>query len=171
MKSQRGQALLELAFQIPVMLLLLFGGVQVGRIFYTYHTLQKALRGGAGMLARSSNVAYCDPNEMLLADARNFIVYGRLEGGGSPVVSGLTPDLIQIVPERQIVDSTSVTTCTCGGGSEPDPESCEPAPDGRPPDFVVVHLGSGFPLSVPVPFVNFPTINLRVSVRMPVTGG
>ncbi len=163
---------MELAFQIPVMMALLFGGVQVGRIFYVYHTLQKAVRGGAGLLARSANVDYCNPEETLLTDARNFIVYGNLQGIGDPIVQGLTPDLIQILPERRgMAESTNVTACTCGGGSEADSESCRPASGGRAPDFVVVNLGGGFPLSVPFPFVNLGTINLKVSVRMPVTGG
>ena len=85
------------------------GAVQVGRVFFTYHTLQKALRGGAGLIARSVNVNYCDIADPSLADARNFIVYGNLQGQGAPVVQGLTPDLIQILPERRVVDTTELT--------------------------------------------------------------
>jgi len=35
----------ELAIQIPLLMVLLFGAVEIGRVFYVYHTLQKALRG------------------------------------------------------------------------------------------------------------------------------
>jgi len=164
--SQRGQAVAELAFQIPFMMLLLFGGFQLARVFYVYHTLQKALRGGAGLLARSTNIQYCDAANQAFVDARNFIVYGNLQGLGSPVVQGLTPDLIQIVPER-VTNTTSVTNCLCAQ----DADSCDATSGGRAPDFVVVNLGGGYPLTVPFPFVNLGTINLRVSVRMPVTGG
>jgi Flp pilus assembly protein TadG len=168
--SQRGQAVVELAFQIPLMLLLLFGGFQIARIFYTYHTLQKALRGAAGFVARSTNVNYCDIGDATLAAARNFVVFGNLQASGTPVVPGLTPDLIQILPERDVAGSTGVTQCPCTVGTE-DTESCDVSSSGRAPDFVVVNLGSGFPLTVPFPFVNLGTINLKVSVRMPVTGG
>jgi hypothetical protein len=156
-----------LALQIPLMMAIMFGAVEIGRVFYVYHSLQKAVRGGAGLLARSSNVAYCDASDLTLEDVRNFIVYGNLQGLGTPVVQGLTPDMIQFVPERNTAGSTDVTGCLC----DADTESCDTSSGGRAPDFVVVNLGSGFPLAVPFPFMNIGTINLRVSVRMPVTGG
>ena len=149
------------------MIAILFGAVEIGRVFYTYHTLQKALRGGAGLLARSTNVEYCNSADLTLADARNFIVYGNFQGQGTPVVPGLTQDMIQIFPERSVAGSTGVIACMCAE----DPDSCDISSGGRVPDFIVVNLGSGFPLAVPFPFVNLGTINLRVSVRMPVTGG
>jgi len=108
---ERGQAIAELAFQIPLVMALLFGGVEIGRVFYVYHTLQKALRGGAGLLARSVNVEYCNSSDLMVTDARNFIVYGNLQGQGTPVLQGLTPDMIQILPERTMPDSTAVTEC------------------------------------------------------------
>ncbi len=163
---ERGQAAAELVFSIPVLLMLLFAAFQLARVFYVYHTLEKALRGGAGMLARASSVNYCDSADPALLDARNFIVYGNLQGTGSPVVAGLTPDLVQIFPERAVAGSTVVTECLCG-----EEESCDTAAGGHPPDYITINLGSGFPLEVPFPTVSFTTINLRVSVRMPVTGG
>lgn len=165
--SQRGQAVVELAVQIPIMLALLFGGVQIGRVYYIYHTLQKAVRGGAGLLARSVNVNYCNVSDLTVADARNFIVHGNLQGVGSPVVQGLTPDMIQILPERGTSESTAVTQCLCAQ----DADSCDVSSGGRVPDFVVINLGEGFPLQVSFPFMRIGTINLKVSVRMPVTGG
>jgi hypothetical protein len=162
-KAERGQAVAELAFQIPLMLVILFGCVQIARVFYVYHTLQKALRGGAALLARSVNVNYCNSADPALADARNFMVFGNLQGEGTPVVEGLTPEMIQILPERLVAGTTTVTECLCSqeaGGC-----------DGRAPDFVAVNLGGGFPLQMLFPYVDLGTINLKVSVRMPVTGG
>ena len=168
-KSQRGQAIAELALQIPLMMLILFGAVELGRVFYVYHTLQKAVRGGASFLARSNNVEYCNPTDLTLQDARNFIVWGNLQGLGQPVVQGLTTDVIQILPERKETGSTGVLACSCAADPG-DPESCDVSSGGRPPDFVVINLGTGFPIAVPFPFVNIGTINVQVSVRMPVTG-
>jgi hypothetical protein len=164
--NQRGQAVVELAFQIPLMMVLLFGGVEIGRVFYTYHTLEKALRGGAGLVSRSVNINYCDSSDLTLTDVRNFVVFGNLQGAGNPVVPGLTTDMIQILPEREVTGTTGVTECVCSV----DVDSCDVASAGRAPDFVVVRLGNGFPLPLPFAFVNLGTVNLRVSVRMPVTG-
>lgn len=151
-------------------MVILFGVVELARMFYVYHTLQKALRGGAALLARSTSVEYCDSEDLTMADVRNFIVYGNLQGQGAPVVQGLTPDMIQILPERGVAGSTGVIACSCSEDPE-DPENCNVSSGGRAPDFVVVNLGSGFPLAVPFPYVSAGTINLVVSVRMPVTGG
>ena len=166
-RAEQGQAFAELAFQIPLMMVILFGGVQIARVFYVYHSLQKALRGGAGLLARSANVDYCNSADTTSADARNFMVFGNLQGEGSPVVQSLTTDMIQILPERRVAGTMGVTECLC----TQDAESCDISSGGRAPDFVVVNLGTGFPLSVPFPYMNLGTISLRVSVRMPVTGG
>jgi len=156
------------------MLMLLFGGVQLGRIFYVYHTLQKALRGGAGLLARSVNVDYCDPEDTTLGDARNLMVFGNLQGDGGDegrVVRGFTTEMIQILPERKDATTPAVNPCPCTAATQV-AGSCSILSGGSAPDFVVVNLGSGFPLQIPVfPFVNLGTINLRVSVRMPLTGG
>jgi len=148
------------------MMVILAGGVQFGRVFYSYHTLQKAVRGGAALLARASNVNYCDAGDPAIVGAKNFIVYGNLQGLGTEIMPGLT-DLIQILPERQGAGSTSVTPCMCGSG---DVDSCDVPQGGRAPDFVVVNLGSGYPLQLPFAYVSLGTVNLRVSVRMPVTG-
>jgi hypothetical protein len=152
------------------MVIVLFGIVEIARVFYVYHSLQKALRGGAALLSRSTNVEYCNPSDLTMADVRNFIVYGNLQGQGIPIIQGLTTDMIQILPERGVVGSTSVVECSCAEDPD-DPETCNAATGGRPPDFMVIYLGSGFPLSIPFPYVSVGTVNLRVSVRMPVTGG
>jgi hypothetical protein len=66
--------------------------------------------------------------------------------------------------------STVVNVCGCGEG---DSESCNIAlgAGGRPPDFITIHLGDGFPMIMPFPYVNVGAISLRASVRMAVTGG
>jgi hypothetical protein len=166
-KSQRGQALIEVALQIPLLMALLFGAVEIGRVFYTYHALNKALRGGAGLAARAVNVNYCDNSDVTLSDIRNFVVYGNIQGEGNPIVLGLTTDMVQILPERGIPDSTGISECICSEDSG----GCDLANSGRAPDFVVLTFGpDGFPLRIPFPFSTINSVNLHVSVRMPVTG-
>jgi hypothetical protein len=166
-KSQRGQTAIELAFQIPILIIILAGGIQLARVFYTYHTLEKALRGGAGLLARTSNVNYCDASDTAITGAKNFVIYGNLQGIGTPIVPNLG-DFLQVQAERQDSTSTTVNTCPCGSA---DADDCDISVGGRPPDFIVVHLGTGYPLQFPFAYLTLTTLNLKVSVRMPVTGG
>jgi len=52
--AQRSQSMVEFALVIPVMLLLLFGIVDFGRIVYTYVTLNQAVNEGARTAIRDS---------------------------------------------------------------------------------------------------------------------
>lgn len=55
LKSQRSQALIEFALVSPVLLLLLFGIVDIGRAIFYYDTLNHAAREGARAAVRASN--------------------------------------------------------------------------------------------------------------------
>ena len=46
-KNKRGQALVELALVLPLLILLLFGTMEFGRIFHSYLVLTNASREGA----------------------------------------------------------------------------------------------------------------------------
>jgi Flp pilus assembly protein TadG len=54
-RGQRSQALIEFALVSPVLLLLLFGIVDIGRAIFYYDTLSHAAREGARTAARASN--------------------------------------------------------------------------------------------------------------------
>jgi hypothetical protein len=169
----RGQAAVETALAIPLLLLMMFGAFQVARIFWVYQTLHKAVRNGAGLLSRASNLNYCDQSDPMFLNVKNFIVYGNMQGIGDPLVTGLTIYYINFYPERIAADSTEVDDCTwsCGNPTN-DVNSCDIAAGGRAPDFITVSLGpSGFPLEVLFPYVHWTTMNLKVSVRVPLTGG
>ncbi|WP_228550151.1 TadE/TadG family type IV pilus assembly protein [Salinibacillus xinjiangensis] len=47
MKSERGQAAVELALTLPILLLLIFGMIDFGRIFHAYLTLEHTSRESA----------------------------------------------------------------------------------------------------------------------------
>jgi len=53
--GQRSQALIEFALVSPVLLLLLFGVIDIGRAIFYYDTLNHAAREGARVAARASN--------------------------------------------------------------------------------------------------------------------
>jgi hypothetical protein len=54
-RSQRSQALIEFALVSPVLLLLLFGVIDLGRAIFYYDTLNHAAREGARAAVRASN--------------------------------------------------------------------------------------------------------------------
>ncbi len=47
LRSQRGQAVVEFALILPILLLLVFGIIEFGRIFYSYLEVTQAAREGA----------------------------------------------------------------------------------------------------------------------------
>ena len=53
--SQRSQALIEFALVSPVLLLLMFGVIDVGRAIFYYDTINHAAREGARTAVRASN--------------------------------------------------------------------------------------------------------------------
>ncbi len=46
-RSQRGQTLVEFALILPILILILFGILEFGRIFYSYISITNAVREGA----------------------------------------------------------------------------------------------------------------------------
>ena len=54
-RAQRSQALIEFALVSPVLLLLLFGVVDIGRAVFYYDTISHAAREGARVAVRASN--------------------------------------------------------------------------------------------------------------------
>ncbi len=52
LKQEHGTQMIELAFVLPVLVLLFAGTTELGRLFYTYTTLAKATEVGARYLSR-----------------------------------------------------------------------------------------------------------------------
>ena len=51
-EQSRGQSIVELALALPLLLLLLLGTIDIGRVFFDYIQLRSAVREGAGYGAR-----------------------------------------------------------------------------------------------------------------------
>ena len=54
-RCERGQALVEFALLVPVLLLLIFGAIEFGRVFHATHVITSAAREGARAAAVHKN--------------------------------------------------------------------------------------------------------------------
>jgi hypothetical protein len=90
--SERGNAAVEMALVLPLLLVILFGSVELGNYFMDEHTLLKAVRDGSRFAARQnfSNYPACSgsPGGTVVDDTRNVVMNGYLSGG-----SAITPNI------------------------------------------------------------------------------
>lgn len=93
--GQKGVAAIELAFLLPLMLILAFGITELGRALYQYNGLVKATRGAARYLAQQ-DLANSDPG-VVRQKTQNIAVCGHENCSGLPsVVTGLSTSLVKI---------------------------------------------------------------------------
>ena len=92
-RKQKGQSLVEFALVVPFLLLVVVGTIEIGRAYYYYNTLSKAVREGARYM---SGHTY-DP-ALEFPNVQNMVVYGNIGGSGNPVLTGLTTGMVTITP-------------------------------------------------------------------------
>jgi Flp pilus assembly protein TadG len=88
--GQRGLAMTEFVIVLPVMLLLMLATAELGRAFYQYNILTKAVRDGARYLASNAIQGTTGVINISGAQAatKNLVVYGNTTGNGSPLLEG-----------------------------------------------------------------------------------
>lgn len=89
LRDERGAAAAEMALMLPLLTILMFGGIEMSGFFWSEHQVIKSVRTGARYAARQdfSNFA-CDAADVGTADAavRNLVRTGTVDGSGSPIV-------------------------------------------------------------------------------------
>jgi Flp pilus assembly protein TadG len=166
MTQQRGGALLETAMFTPLLILLLVGMTELGRIAYTDYTLQKAMYTLARYLGTQQGVNFCAGDDATIAAAKNYAISGSLESGGVPVLPNLTVDMLQVRIERYNSETAQLAECECAASAT----GCDTAGGARGPDFIVVSLADGYPVTPAIPYLTSQTIALRPVVRVPYGG-
>lgn len=132
-REERGQSLVEFALVIPIVLLLMLGLFDLGRVVFTNNSLSDGSRHGARTAAVNPRSAtYC----------------GDIEGAARTAVRGLTLSVFTVTYQR--VGSTGVptgaATVVCSGGS---PGAAIPSA-ARPGDRVTVVLSANVNLATPL---------------------
>jgi Flp pilus assembly protein TadG len=79
-----GSALVEMTIILPVIVPLMVGGVELGRVFSDYTTADKSMREAARYLARVPEAGVCTANPWGLARAKDLAMYGSLNPGQDP---------------------------------------------------------------------------------------
>lgn len=92
-QSQQGLAMVEFTLIMPVLLLLLLGFSEFGRMLYQYNLLLQASRDADRFVASQawdSTLGAVAMSSTLLTQTKNVAVYGVPANTGTAVVSGLT---------------------------------------------------------------------------------
>lgn len=98
---QRGVAIIELVVVLPVLLILIMATSEFGRAFVQYNALTKSIRDGgryASAKALKGSTGVVQINSTLLTETRNLVAYGNIGGTGSPLLPGLAPSSVSVVP-------------------------------------------------------------------------
>jgi Flp pilus assembly protein TadG len=106
-RRERGSQLVELALVIPILLVLMGAAAEFGRFFYTYSTLQNAVRAGARHASK-----WRATESWEFPETSRMVVYGDFtDTSNGPILPGLSTTNVQIVtngPSANCVDSVTV---------------------------------------------------------------
>lgn len=163
-RRESGGALIESAMFIPVLMLLFVGMLQLGQIAYNYYSVQKIVYNLARYLGTQQGVNFCDNGDPNIVGATNYAVTGTIDPNGTPIVGGLTPDMLSIRIERYNTTLQALIPCDCSA------QGCDAAQGGLPPDFIVVSIPNGFPFTISIPGLATTTIYLKPQARVPYGG-
>ena len=97
--ASRGIATIEFAICAPVLLLLMLGTAEVGRLLFQYNTLAKTVRDGVRYAASNAAVGttrIVDITTEVDVQTRNLVAYGNAFGTGTPLLPGLSPDHVTV---------------------------------------------------------------------------
>jgi Flp pilus assembly protein TadG len=106
-RGSRGQSLVEMALTLPLLLLLVFGIIEFGRILNAYIVVTNAAREGARYGAVGEDEAEITSQVMLsmasLGAPSDVDVVGEGGGRGNPVTVTVTYDVDLIAPLFDVV--------------------------------------------------------------------
>jgi hypothetical protein len=106
-RQEGGSQLVELALVLPIMLVLMGAAAEFGRFFYTYSTLENAVRAGA---RHASKWRITEPWEF--PETSRMVVYGDFsDTSKGPILPGLSTSNVSITangPSANKIDSVTV---------------------------------------------------------------
>lgn len=162
--DRRGNTFLEAAMFLPLLLTLFVACEQIGKLTYTYYTLQKVLYNAARYIGTSQGVNFCDAADPSIVAGINFALTGTTDGSGAPVVNGLTADMLQVAIERYDSTGQVLVPCDCSTSG------CDESNHGGAPDYITVTIPDGFAVTPIIPFLTLQPFQLMPHVKVPYGG-
>ena|SRR5579872_4964082 len=108
--SRSGNAVIELALCLPVLVALFLGTLQFGYAFYMYNQLEEAVRAGARYASLRSYASFTPtPDAAYRTAVQNSVVYANPAGGTRPVAPNLTTGNVKVTVDFQNNAPVSVT--------------------------------------------------------------
>ena len=162
-RLRRGNMIIEAAMWIPICTLLLVGMAQIGKITYTYCTLRKTVYSIAQYISSQQAANFCDSADTVIAAGISFGITGTTDNTGTPLITGLTADMIQVTPELFDVATQSLVSWDTTG--------CDTAAGGTTPQFIVVSIPNGYLIQPRIPLL--PVLNpipLKPVAKVPYGG-
>ena len=122
-KCERGAAAAEMALVAPLLMMIMFGSMEIGHYYYSEHVVVKAVRDGARYAARQSFSNYtCSPDTVATAvqDKTKWVTRtNTVDGTGSPRLGGWTSDATVTVTNTCDTSTTYTTAFGDGTGGIP----------------------------------------------------
>ena len=148
---------------MPVLLLLISGVIQFGKITYLYYTLRKIEYDIARSVSLQSGANFCpDATDASIQGAIEFALTGTSDGSGTPLVENLTADMISVTTE--CIDPATGLPGTCNSSG------CGSAAGAQRPDYVVVTIPNGYPVQLRIPFILLDPFPFKPTVAVPYGG-
>lgn len=147
---------------MPVLLLLLVGMVQFGKMTYVYYTLKKTLYGVATMVAGQVSVDFCDLANPIVTSAKTLALSGSADAEAESIIPSLTADMIQV--DMECIDPATGEAGPC------DTAGCEGPAGGPRPDFIIVSIPDGYQVPLRIPYLLLDPVTFRPEVRVPFGG-
>jgi hypothetical protein len=144
---------------IPILLLLIVGMIQLGKLTYLDYVLSKIVYNAARNLATTQNLNFCDPGDPVTAAA----IGGAINDPATsqPLIANLTADMLVVT--TQCLDATgAIGTCDVSG--------CQGVAGAQRPDYVTVAITNGYSFPIRIPFINLDPVLLRPSATSPFGG-
>jgi hypothetical protein len=153
-RGRSGSMAIELAIWLPVLFLLIGGIIQFGKITYIYYSLQKTMNTIASYLAVQNGVNFCpDAGDPTITAAIQFALTGTTDGSGTPLITGLTADMITVT--TQCIDPVTLTLGDCVVSG------CGTPVGAQRPDFITVSMPSGYIIQPRIPYILVDPIPLK----------
>jgi Flp pilus assembly protein TadG len=155
---RRGNAVLEFALWFPVLLLLVVGMVEFGRVEYLQYSLRKALYTVGRTLSVQQGLDLCNADALAVM-VRNLIADPNTQ---EPLVSNLTADMIQVSAVCLDANGNPLSCDTSGcTGITAAPQQ---------PAFLTVSIPGGYPFQLRIPYTQLSATPLFPTVTVPFSG-